>query len=228
MADRPWMKGRSYEWSYERSQIGHRGETGCGKRRRRWTAEQKRQIVAESMAPGASAAMVARRHGDQPRAALRLAATTGAERRLRRRGRDTVAPGAWRGDAAAPCPGRPGSLAAGDRQPRDAGRTDAARSAGRRHHADGGVSAPVSEGPVMTTLRRRSHERCQRPDRRRGRTAVRPTGRGDAASAREHEACATPLPPGDQAGRAVASSRAATAPTRAAWCGRRRGAAARR
>jgi len=35
----------------------------CGKRRRRWTAEQKRQIVAESMAPGASVATVARQHG---------------------------------------------------------------------------------------------------------------------------------------------------------------------
>ena len=34
-----------------------------GKRRRRWTAEQKRQIVAESMEPGASAATVACRHG---------------------------------------------------------------------------------------------------------------------------------------------------------------------
>jgi transposase len=32
-------------------------------RRRRWTAEQKRRIVAESMEPGASAAIVARRHG---------------------------------------------------------------------------------------------------------------------------------------------------------------------
>jgi transposase len=35
----------------------------CGKRRRRWTGEQKRRIVAESMEPGASAGMVARRHG---------------------------------------------------------------------------------------------------------------------------------------------------------------------
>jgi transposase-like protein len=32
-------------------------------RRRRWTAAQKRHIVAESMEPGASAAIVARRHG---------------------------------------------------------------------------------------------------------------------------------------------------------------------
>ena len=32
-------------------------------RRRSWTAEQKRCIVAESMEPGASAAIVARRHG---------------------------------------------------------------------------------------------------------------------------------------------------------------------
>jgi transposase-like protein len=37
--------------------------TACGKPRRRWTAEQKRQIVAESLEPGASAAMVAARHG---------------------------------------------------------------------------------------------------------------------------------------------------------------------
>jgi transposase len=34
-----------------------------GQRRRRWTAEQKRQVVAESMAPGASVPMVARQHG---------------------------------------------------------------------------------------------------------------------------------------------------------------------
>ncbi len=37
--------------------------TGRGKPRRRWTAEQKRQIVAESLEPGASAATVAARHG---------------------------------------------------------------------------------------------------------------------------------------------------------------------
>jgi transposase-like protein len=35
----------------------------CRKRRRRWTAEQKRQIVAESLEPGASVATVATRHG---------------------------------------------------------------------------------------------------------------------------------------------------------------------
>src|SRR3954447_19536782 len=40
---------------------GTEGST-CGKRRR-WTTEQKRQIVAESMAPGMSAAMVASKHG---------------------------------------------------------------------------------------------------------------------------------------------------------------------
>ena len=33
----------------------------CG-RRRHWTVEQKRQIVADSMQPGMSAALVARRH----------------------------------------------------------------------------------------------------------------------------------------------------------------------
>jgi transposase-like protein len=38
------------------------GFRACGQRRR-WTAEQKRQIVAEGMQPGMSAAMVARRHG---------------------------------------------------------------------------------------------------------------------------------------------------------------------
>ena len=32
-------------------------------KRRRWTAEQKHQIVAEGMEPGVSAAMVARKHG---------------------------------------------------------------------------------------------------------------------------------------------------------------------
>src|SRR5664279_2811871 len=37
--------------------------TTCGKPRRRWTVEQKRQIVAESMEPGASAATVAGKYG---------------------------------------------------------------------------------------------------------------------------------------------------------------------
>jgi len=35
----------------------------CGKPRRRWTVEQKRQIVAESLEPGASVATVAHKHG---------------------------------------------------------------------------------------------------------------------------------------------------------------------
>ncbi len=34
-----------------------------GERRRRWTAEQKQEIAAESLEPGASAVMVARKHG---------------------------------------------------------------------------------------------------------------------------------------------------------------------
>ena len=36
---------------------------GVAQRRRRWTMEQKRRIVAESLEPGVSAAMVAHRHG---------------------------------------------------------------------------------------------------------------------------------------------------------------------
>ena len=42
---------------------GQATEVTSGKRRRSWTAEQKRQIVAESLLPGASAAAVARKHG---------------------------------------------------------------------------------------------------------------------------------------------------------------------
>jgi len=34
-----------------------------GERRRRWTAEQKREIAAESLQPGVSPVMVARKHG---------------------------------------------------------------------------------------------------------------------------------------------------------------------
>jgi transposase len=34
-----------------------------GERRRRWTADEKREIAAESLEPGVSAATVARRHG---------------------------------------------------------------------------------------------------------------------------------------------------------------------
>jgi transposase len=35
---------------------------GMGRRRRRWTAEDKRRIVEEARAPGASVSLVARRH----------------------------------------------------------------------------------------------------------------------------------------------------------------------
>jgi transposase len=37
-------------------------EPAAGRRRRRWSLEEKRRIVAESRAPGASASLVARRH----------------------------------------------------------------------------------------------------------------------------------------------------------------------
>ncbi|SRR5579885_1790345 len=37
-------------------------EPALGRRRRRWSLEEKRRIVAESRAPGASASLVARRH----------------------------------------------------------------------------------------------------------------------------------------------------------------------
>jgi transposase len=41
-----------------------RQETDCGGRRRRtWSADQKQRIIAESFAPGASVAEVARRYG---------------------------------------------------------------------------------------------------------------------------------------------------------------------
>src|ERR1700760_2685417 len=36
--------------------------SSCVRRRRRWTAEQKRQVVAESMEQGAPVATVARKH----------------------------------------------------------------------------------------------------------------------------------------------------------------------
>jgi transposase-like protein len=44
---------------------GDRGRDAgvAAQRRRRWTVEQKRQIVAESLEPGVSAAMVAHKHG---------------------------------------------------------------------------------------------------------------------------------------------------------------------
>jgi transposase-like protein len=59
-------------------------EVACGKRRRRWTAEQKRQIVAESLVPGASAAALARKHGISSGQFYAWAATASAERRVRR------------------------------------------------------------------------------------------------------------------------------------------------
>jgi transposase len=54
-------------------------------RRRRWSYEEKSRIVAESLAPGASAAQVASRYGLHPnqlygwRKELRCATTAGAE-----------------------------------------------------------------------------------------------------------------------------------------------------
>src|SRR5277367_6777333 len=45
------------------SDRGRDAGVAAQRRRRRWTMEQKRQIVAESLAPGVSVAMVAHRHG---------------------------------------------------------------------------------------------------------------------------------------------------------------------
>ena len=45
------------------SACGRDTEVSTRGKRRRWTAEQKRRIVAESLEPGVSAAMVASRHG---------------------------------------------------------------------------------------------------------------------------------------------------------------------
>jgi transposase len=38
------------------------GAAEAGPRRRRWTKRQKRQLVAETLAPGASVSLIARRH----------------------------------------------------------------------------------------------------------------------------------------------------------------------
>ena len=46
-----------------RAFAGRVTEVSTRGKRRHWTAEQKRQIVAEGMEPGISAAMVARKHG---------------------------------------------------------------------------------------------------------------------------------------------------------------------
>ena len=63
MADRPLDVRDAPTTDHMSARNQGTAETICGKRRRRWTAEQKRQIVAESMAPGASVATVARKHG---------------------------------------------------------------------------------------------------------------------------------------------------------------------
>jgi transposase len=46
--------------------VGQAPQVSAGRRRRYWPAEEKRKIVAESLAPGASMAEVARRHGVNP------------------------------------------------------------------------------------------------------------------------------------------------------------------
>ena len=63
MADRPLDARDALTSDHMSARNQGKAETMCGKHRRRWTAEQKRQIVVESMEPGASVAMVARRHG---------------------------------------------------------------------------------------------------------------------------------------------------------------------
>ena len=63
MADRPLDVTDAPTSDHMSARNQGTAQTSCGKRRRRWTAEQKRQIVAESMAAGASVATVARTHG---------------------------------------------------------------------------------------------------------------------------------------------------------------------
>ena len=45
------------------SEDGRQGTDGEDRRRRTWSADQKQRIIAESFAPGASVAEVARRYG---------------------------------------------------------------------------------------------------------------------------------------------------------------------
>jgi transposase len=45
------------------SNVGRQGADGGERRRRAWSGDQKRRILAESFAPGASVAEVARRYG---------------------------------------------------------------------------------------------------------------------------------------------------------------------
>ena len=45
------------------SDAGIQGADGGERRRRTWSADQKQRIIAESFAPGASVAEVARRYG---------------------------------------------------------------------------------------------------------------------------------------------------------------------
>jgi len=45
------------------SDAGRQGADGGERRRRTWSADQKQRIIAESFAPGASVAEVARRYG---------------------------------------------------------------------------------------------------------------------------------------------------------------------
>jgi len=63
MADRPLDARDAHTSDHMSARNQGAAEAMCGKPRRRWTAEQKRQIVAESMAPGTSVATVARKHG---------------------------------------------------------------------------------------------------------------------------------------------------------------------
>ena len=128
----------------------------CGKRRRRCMAEQKRQIVAESLEPGASVATVAARHGIssgqfyawRQQLVLRGATGAGSDSTSRLVGGD-VTTAAPRGAIAIPAPLRR------SRHRRNAGRADAAGSAGRRHHSGGWrVGTGERKFPALRTLPR--------------------------------------------------------------------------
>ena len=62
MADQSWQ-AEDAPTSDRTSDRARDAGVAAQRRRRRWTMEQKRQIVAESLAPGVSVAMLAHRHG---------------------------------------------------------------------------------------------------------------------------------------------------------------------
>ena len=194
-------------------------------KRRRWTAEQKHQIVVEGMEPGVSAAMVARKHGIsrgqfyawRQQLLLRGALGGGADTMPSLAGVDvtTTAPHLEPAIPAPPESGTPAMVAAPvlPVQPDgQVGTTVPDGVAGWLDEDFGVEHAPTTDRKSVLNSPLAARADCGQADRS-----------GDTASRWRAGVCATPrLPRGPhRLHRVVASSRGAVAQVGGSWCCRR-------